>query len=162
MKQVFSKLKIDCNLTFEAIYNKKISQTVLLYYWEEIADRARIYAFGKNKEPMELFEVFLKENPHLKKPKAMRLFTAMFLIQQSGARRLRNTLGYTGKKSRKWYDMIKDIKGLVTPKNDVFQSIYEVDKVLRDFDSVKPNDFADIKDLSFENQPERRKFYYEY
>lgn len=136
IKQIFKKLGIETDLSFQSLFNLSIAKKVLWHYWEEIEGNLMPLNL-KTEGAFELFENLLANNPKVKPEKIMKVFGYFVLANEKGFRRLRSALNYQGtpEKNRKWYRLKKDMK-LNYSQKGVYKAIDSVSTGLEKFERI--------------------------
>lgn len=135
IRQVLQAIKLDCEPTFANLFSAKVSQAVLLHHWQQIESTLSI--LSSDMRPAELLEAIRHRNPHVTPRKALMLAGAALVTHDGSERRLRQTLGFVGKKNDRWYALKRDMRKLNLPQNDSYQAVLMVKQALRDFGTMK-------------------------
>lgn len=154
IRQVLQEIKLKREPTFANLFSSQVSQAVLLHFWQQIESSLSVMAL--NMRPAELLEVIRRHSPHVTPRKALMLAGAAIITQDSSERRLRQTLGFVGKKNDRWYALKRDMRKLTLPEHDTYRPILAVKQSLRDFGTMKVKN-SEPKDVM---QPNRA--YYEH
>ncbi len=110
MNALLNKLGFAQNPTFEQIFSKKISQTVLKHYWQTLAKDNSILLFSFISGPKDILKHVLISNPKLK-PKQALYFVSLISVTKdgNGLRELRAVLAKYSDQ-RTWYRIKDDLK----------------------------------------------------
>ena len=108
MKQLFSTLSIETNLTFQSLFATYISQKLLLHYISELEkQRPKILDYQTTTSKALLADI-LVNNPKIKAQKTLQLFGLKLALDAMTTRELRMMLGKQSMRS--WYRLIADAK----------------------------------------------------
>lgn len=139
LNALFKKLDFKENPTFEDIFKRKISKTVVQHYWDTLVKNNSTLLFGFSFGPKDLLKKILIANPKLK-PKQALYFASLITMTKdgNGIRELRSILSKYSD-NRTWYrikDDIKNVSGLLkkTRPRDWFD---QIEKELKQFDTFK-------------------------
>ncbi len=122
--------------TFEALFNKQLCQDTLTKHWQKITASVDLLALDV-KQPYELLQNYIEENPNATPQAAMAAVTGMLIASQVGASGLRNTLEARYGKDA-WYRIKKLLK---SPKAYRFTYFRHIDEALSLFAPTRLRDF---------------------
>jgi len=134
IKSLFNKLEIKNDLTFQSIFNKSVSKSVLNYYWNEIYSNISL-AQIKDSDNLSVVQKIL-ETKKMKPIKALGIVMALRIIQEDGAEELKK-LFKRHTSSNTFGSLKKDILSLNLPKNIKVQGLQQVNQQIDEFRSVK-------------------------
>lgn len=114
MNAIFNKLGFAQNPNFEQVFSKKISQTVLMFYWQTLFKDNSILLFDFISSPKDILRQILIADPKLK-PKQALYFASLINMTKDGkgARELRSVLSKYSDQ-RTWYRIKNDLKEITT------------------------------------------------
>lgn len=139
IKHVLGLLKIDTEPTFINLFNKSISQKVLLYYWQKIMSKYPAVIAYKPKDKKDLLAELMVNNPHLSLKKINETVGAKSSIDEMGIREYREMTKKYGKTG--WYRLNKELKSIKLSKNYQYQPFKNINNALSEFRPLKLVDF---------------------
>ena len=102
------KLNIKSQLTFEDLFKREVSKTILMHYWNEIIKDLYIMQFD-TKHIDNLIASIKTQNLKIKPTKIMQLIGSIYIIQSLGNRGARAELGLP---DHQWYRLQKELKAI--------------------------------------------------
>jgi hypothetical protein len=141
LNTLFKKLGLKENPNFEDVFKRKISKSVVQYYWDTLVKNNSTILFGFSTGPKDLLKQIFIANPKLKPKQALYFASLMSMTKDgNGIRELRAILSKYGD-DRTWYRIkadIKSISGLLkkTRSRDWFD---QIEKSLKQFATFKQN-----------------------
>lgn len=134
--QLFRKLGINSDLTFQNLFSQDISQKVLLHYLDEIESKRLPLFDYKPSSPKSLLADLIIRNPKLGLKRTIQLYGLKQVFDTMTPRELRTM--FSGYSQRTWYRLISDAKkvnlpptisplGIVRPHLNSFQPLKFVD-----------------------------------
>ncbi len=139
LNALFKKLGFKENPTFEDVFKRKISKTVVQHYWDTLVKNNSTLLFGFAFGPKDLLKQILIANPKLKPKQALYFASLMSMTKDgNGIRELRSILSKYSD-NRTWYrikDDIKNVSGSLkkTRPRDWFD---QIEKALKQFETFK-------------------------
>lgn len=146
IKQKLKLLKIDEGLTFNKLFNKTISQKVLLYYWQEIINSYPAIIAYKPKGKKDLLSELIVNNPDLSFSKLNQIIGAKTSIDEMGIREYREITKKYDKTS--WYRLNKELKSVKLSENYQYRPFKNITNSLQEY---KPLKLVDYKDRMLNN-----------
>ena len=145
LKSILKFLALDSDLFFEDIFKEKISQTIVLYYFNKITEGTDKILFSKAGNETNLLRILHRIKPNIKTEKAIRYVGIFETVKKIGIRGLREITEKDYNENRKtWYRRKKEI--------------IDLNELLRDFDNEEW--FKFVKDsLQGEYKPFNKKCY---
>ncbi len=120
LTSLFKKLKIDYELSLEALFDSQISKAILTHYLNEITDQLRLMRFNLDKAD-ELIASIRSQNPKIKPAKLLQLIGFIQTVQSIGNRGARVELNLP---NHQWYRIQKELKAIEpNQKNHRFLSV---------------------------------------
>ncbi len=136
LKRTLKEIDVKNDLTFHSIFDKSLSQKILLYYYSMIEKSSSLLAF----KPDNIFD-FIAElkilNPKIKIRKLLQILGFKIVIEEMGVRDFREFLKIFDIDN--WYRIKKDYSSLKSP-------IQKSDKI-----SIIKNALIDFQPLSYQN-----------
>ena len=137
ISQMFKKLGINSELTFQSVFDSKNLKSVLLHYLGEVEKQRPALLDRTYNDPQALLADIVISNPNLGARQALQAFGLKQAFDKIGMRELRKILNRLS--DRSWYRLVKTIKQVkLAKKNDTFGVIR---KHLLSFDPLKLVDF---------------------
>ncbi len=137
ISQVFKRLGIDSEVTFQSVFDSKKSQLVLSYYLVEVEKQRSALLDRTYNDPQTLLADIVISNPKLKARQALQVFGLKQAFDKIGMRELRKILNRLS--DRSWYRLVNTIKQVkLAKKNDTFGVIR---KHLLSFEPLKLANF---------------------
>lgn len=141
LNSLFKKLGFPENPTFKDVFSKKISQSVVSYYWKTLIENNSLLLFSFVTGPKDILKQVLIADPSLK-PKQALYFTSLIIMTKdgNGTRELRSILSKYSD-NRTWYRIKDDIKKVVSLVKKVRQRdwFYQVENSIEKFETFKAN-----------------------
>jgi hypothetical protein len=140
MKALFEKVGIENDCTLQSLFSKKVSQTLLRDYWDDIYEQLVPVLLQELDAPQQ-FALIAKQRPQWKPQRSLSAVAICAMIRAEGHRKTRSRL-VKRFSSRTLERIYKDIKALdfrVLNKAKPFQ---HVTKALETFTPLKKADFA--------------------
>jgi hypothetical protein len=140
MKALFEKVGIENDCTLQSLFSKKVSQTLLRDYWDDIYEQL-VPVLLQELDASQQFALIAKQRPQWKPQRSLTAVAICAMIRAEGHRKTRSRL-VKRFSSRTLERIYKDIKGLdfrVLNKAKPFQ---HVTKALETFTPLKKADFA--------------------
>lgn len=144
IKQLMEKLKIETQLKFENLFNKKITKAVLQDQWQKIEDSTS-YLSIETKNESRLIQRIIKANPKIMPKKALAVCATMMIIKEVGTMNFRKIMSPV-MKDRFWYDYQPEVREAVKDllgKN--YLAMAQVSKQLEDFKPVKLKNYPNFE-----------------
>lgn len=133
IKRAFPELK---EWTFENLFKKQLCQNILIKHWEKVTSSINLLSLD-TKEPIELLQNYLIDNPEVGPQAALAAIASLLIIRQDGVTTLRGTLdSHFGKQV--WHRLKKTIK---SPSENRFKSFIHIDEALERFEPTKMSKF---------------------
>lgn len=137
IKKIFKTLEIDVPLTFQNLFNSKISQAVLLYYLDYIEQYRPMLLDYNSRDIKSLLPDIIVNNPNFSMSKQFMLYGLKQAMDMYDMRDLRKMFGK--QKNREWYRLIDKSTNIHLPKiQDTFGTLR---KHLTEFKPLKLVDF---------------------
>ncbi|TSC59441.1 MAG: hypothetical protein Greene041662_473 [Candidatus Peregrinibacteria bacterium Greene0416_62] len=140
MIALFKSLKIESDLGFQALFSKKISQRLLLHYWNGIYDELRPVLLQEITPP-EQFTLIARQRKQWTGSHVLRLIAVCAMVRAEGHRKTRNRLKPRCS-VRTLERVFKDIKGLEFRILNKAAPFEHITRSLHAFVSVKQKDFT--------------------
>ncbi len=141
IKQLFKKLGLNVNLSFNEVFNSGLSQKVLLHFWDQVDVGLSVFKMDA-KSPCDLLHGIKKNHPTMQPSKLLKLVGSIILIQEIGSRALREALGIKRGNANVWYSLISDLKKIDQLRDgDKYRSILKVKQALNSFISLRLADY---------------------
>jgi hypothetical protein len=140
MKALFEKVGIENDCTLQSLFSKKVSQTLLRDYWDDIYEQL-VPVLLQELDASQQFALIAKQRPQWKPQRSLTAVAICAMIRAEGHRKTRSRL-VKRFSSRTLERIYKDIKGLdfrILNKAKPFQ---HVTKALETFVPLKKADFA--------------------
>lgn len=134
IKGLFKNLKIEAETTFQSLFKKRISQKILLHFWEKVSQGMDLLGFSQTK-PEDLYRIIERNAKNLKPAKILQQIGTLHLINSIGVRGLRVLMGKYS--SRTWQRLKKVLKNNTTPDTLKIQTIEKIEGSLIEFFPVK-------------------------
>lgn len=138
IKKALKTIVTNQNLSFEQLFNTDISKTFLNQQWEDIIKQHSVYDC-EIKSQEELLRSILIANPKMKLNKALKMTSAISLINEVGVRKFRQMIGKYDAKS--WYRLNDDIKATKFTKKH-YSPLQGVTEALQAYEPVKLTDYG--------------------
>lgn len=139
IRQVFKALGIENDLTFKSVFSSKISQTVLLYYLNEIKGERLPLLDLQGKGDIGFLSEIALSNPKIKPPRALELLGIKRAVSEAGPREVKKI--FKNYSDRSWYRFFAEAKKIkLNGLKDPFETIR---KSLLEFKPLKLVDFQD-------------------
>ncbi len=135
IRQVLQAVKLNREPTFANLFSAQVSKAVLLHYWHEIESSLSMMSIDMR--PAELLEAIRRHNPHLTPRKALQMAGLVLITSDGSERRVRQTLGFVGKKNDRWYALKRDIRKMKLPETNTYQAVFAVKQSLQNFGTMK-------------------------
>lgn len=141
LNALLKKLGFKENPTFEDVFKRRVSKTVVQHYWDTLVKNNSTILFGFSTGPKDLLKQILIANPKLKPKQALYFASLMSMTKDgNGIRELRAILSKYGD-NRTWYRIKADIKSISvllkkTRSRDWFD---QIEKSLKQFTTFKQN-----------------------
>lgn len=134
LTSLFKKLKIDSELSFEALFNSQKSKAILMHYLSEITDQLRVMQFSLDKTD-ELIASIKSKNPTIKPAKLLQLIGFIQTVQSIGNRGARVELNLP---KHQWYRLQNELKMIESnKKNHRFLSVLDLQSKLQNFEPLR-------------------------
>ncbi len=119
IRQMIKSVGFDIEPTFQALFNSKISQAILLGYLHEMESRRPPLLDYRNGKPKELLADLIINNPKLGPKRTLQLFGLKQAMELVGMREIRVLFNkYT---DRSWYRLVADATKIKLPiSKDIF------------------------------------------
>ena len=141
INQIFKKVGMEVDLTFDKVFSKELSQKVLLYFWQQVDAGISIFKMDA-KSPFDLLRAIRKNNSNMQPTKLLKLVGSIILIQEAGYRPLREALGIRSKNAKIWYSLKKELRSVDNLKvTDKYNSILKVKQALNAFIPLRLADY---------------------
>jgi hypothetical protein len=122
--QMFEKLKINSELTFQDVFDARNAQLVLLHYLGEMERQRPALLDRAYSDPQALLADIVVSNPSLGVKRALQAFGLKQALDKIGMRELRKMLSKFS--NRSWYRLVQDIKQVkLAKRNDTFGVIHK-------------------------------------
>lgn len=139
IRQLFRKLNICTELTYQNLFDPSISQKVLLHYLDEIeSNRLTLFDY-KPITPKALLADLLIQNPGLSPGRTVQLYGLKQVFEMINPRELRAMFGKHSKRS--WYRLMAQAKGIKLPRTASPLSV--IRRHLTCFEPLKLVDFQE-------------------
>ncbi|MFH2021781.1 MAG: hypothetical protein ABIJ33_00660 [Patescibacteria group bacterium] len=139
IKQVFKKLNLSCNLTYQNLVSEEASRLVLGHYLTEIEHTRLPFYDYKSNDINQLLPDMIINNPNLKTNKMLVMYGLTRALEIYTPRKLRSMLGNLS--YRQWYRLMSDVKNLKLPLS---QSPFTfIRQQLADFKPLRLVDYQD-------------------
>ncbi len=115
MMQLFKKLGIESDLTFKNLFNKNISQQILLHYLDELESKRPPLLDYKLTSSKDLLSSIIVGNPKLKLKQILQMHDLKYLLDTITLRELRSMFGKYN--DRSWQRLMADAAKLSLPKS---------------------------------------------
>lgn len=113
IKQLFSKLKIKTDLSFEKLFKPAIAKKILLYYLDELSSKRSCLLDYKSTSDQALLVDLVLNNRALSPTKILQLFGFKKALDTIETRALRTM--FAGYNSRSWYRLMADANKVQLP-----------------------------------------------
>ncbi|MDP2643266.1 MAG: hypothetical protein Q8P62_05480 [Candidatus Peregrinibacteria bacterium] len=141
IRQLFKKVGSDTKLVFNEVFNRDVSQKVLLHFWEQVDAGLSVFKMDAT-SPCDLLRGIKKNNPTMRPSKLLKLIGAIVLIKEVGYRPLREALGIKSRDANVWYSLKKELKSVDQLKiTDKYKSILKVKDALKAFIPLRLADY---------------------
>jgi hypothetical protein len=110
LRQILSKIGLDIDPTFSAVFKQEVAQKVLLHYLKEVEDNYPPLLNYHYNNPKQFFSDFLISNPKTKLSSALKYLAMRVLFEEIGVREFRQLIGRYSNSA--WYGLNKDMKNL--------------------------------------------------
>lgn len=139
---LLKKLNIQADLTFDNLFCTSISKTIITHFWEQIIEDLRFQHFAPDKTD-NLIASIKATFPRITYAKLLKMFGAIYLINQIGVRATRIELNIN---DASWYRLLKDLKKIkVNDKNYRFIGITEIQNKVERFEIISESDYKKLK-----------------
>lgn len=113
IRQLFSKLSIQTELTLKNLFSTTIAQQVLLHYLGEVESRRLPLFDYRQTSSTSLLADLIINNPNIGVRKTIQLFGLKRALDNSTPRELRSMFGKYGQRS--WFRLIAEVKKIKLP-----------------------------------------------
>lgn len=135
LKQILKKIGIQNDLKFLSIFNKSVSQNILLYFFSLIENDYSFLSYKPDSAKEFLAELKI-ENPKIKLRKSLQMLGLKTAMEEMGIRELREVFKDFG--NINWYRLKKEYTSLKFPVSRIDQ-MDSIKKGLIDFQTIKPS-----------------------
>lgn len=139
MNEIFKELHCKENPKFNEIFKEKLSQEVLINYWEKIIKERNLGTFLIRMKNIEMLQSLIRENNKIKSKRSIYLVGLYSLLNEdNGARKLRDILSKTSN-DRTWYRILNDMKilNVINEKSGLRDWVVEIDRELKNYKPYK-------------------------
>ncbi len=135
IKQMLKKIGKEEANSFEYLFSRSISRSIIEFYWQEIKESAELLMID-TRDIENLFQRICESNKGIKTQKALAICTALLLIDKNGVRRFRQLLSLTSSGGY-WYDFNKSLSQSIKPlKGKKFMALEELDNKIKVFEPI--------------------------
>lgn len=115
LRQILSKIGLNIEPTFNAVFKQEVAQKVLLHYLKEVEDNYPPLLNYQYNNSKQFFNDFLISNPKTKLSSALKYLAMRILLEEIGVREFRQLMGRYS--SSAWYSLNKEMKSLKRPED---------------------------------------------
>lgn len=139
MKALFEKLGIENDCTLQSLFSKRLSQTLLRDYWDDIYEQLAPILL-QELDASQQFALIAKQRPQWKPRRVLTAVAICAMIRAEGHRKTRSRLvkHFSSRTLERAYKDIKELDFRILNKAKPFQL---VTKALEAFAAVKKSDF---------------------